>query len=115
MLHALDVVAERVVRDGRVAVLYSPGYGAGWSTWADPELQERLLFDPAVVAWVEAGKEGPLPDLEQKYGVLAEGFYDGGSKVLSIRWVPLGVRFRIHEYDGSESVILESEEQWFVA
>ena len=24
---------EKVIRDGKVAVLYSPGYGAGWSTW----------------------------------------------------------------------------------
>ena len=24
---------EKVVRDGKVAVLVSPGYGAGWSTW----------------------------------------------------------------------------------
>ena len=54
MLHLLDVVAERVVRDGRVAVLVSPGFGAGWSTWADRELRERLLFDPEVVAWVTA-------------------------------------------------------------
>ena len=115
MVHALDVLAERVVRDGRVAVLYSPGYGAGWSTWADPELAEKLLFDPEVVAWVESGRQGPMPNLEQKYGVLMENFYGGGSEELSICWVPLGVRFRIKEYDGSESVILESEEQWFSA
>ena len=23
---------EKVIRDGKVAVLYSPGYGAGWTT-----------------------------------------------------------------------------------
>lgn len=113
MLHSLDVVAERVVRDGRVAVLVSPGFGAGWSTWADRELRERLLFDPEVVAWVEGGKEGPLPDLEAKY--TDASFYDGGAEDLIVEWVPLGVRFRIHEYDGSESLIRESEEEWFVA
>ena len=111
MVHSLDVLAERVVRDGRVAVLVSPGFGAGWSSWADAELQERLLFDPEVVAWVEGGKRGPLPNLESKYGVL----YDGGAEDLVVEWVPLGVRFRIHEYDGSESIVLESQDQWFVA
>ena len=23
----------KVIRDGKVAVLYSPGYGAGWYSW----------------------------------------------------------------------------------
>ena len=25
---------DKVIRDGKVAVLYSPGFGAGWSTWS---------------------------------------------------------------------------------
>ena len=114
MLNSLDVLAERVVRNGRVAVLYSPGFGAGWSTWGDSSLRERLLFDPEVVAWVEGGKKGPLPDLESKYGG-DEYFYDGGASDLEIRWVPLGVRFRVHEYDGSESVVLFDEDDWVTA
>ena len=112
-VHSLDVLAERVVRDGRVAVLVSPGFGAGWSSWADRELRERLLFDPEVVAWVEGGKQGSLPDMEEKYG--DDYFYDGGASDLIVEWVPVGAKFRIHEYDGSESLILESEEEWFVA
>lgn len=104
---------EKVVRDGRVAVLVSPGFGAGWSTWTDRELRERVLFDPEVVAWVEGGKQGPLPDMAAKYG--DQYFYEGGAGDLMIEWVPLGVKFRIHEYDGSESLIRDSEEQWFVA
>lgn len=115
MTNSLYVLAERVVRDGKVAVLYSPGYGAGWSSWADFGLAQKLIFDPEIVAWVENGKEGEYPDLERKYGVIAEGFHDGGSIDLQIRWVPIGAKFRIHEYDGSESVILESEENWIVA
>ena len=27
---------QKVIRDGKVAVLYSPGYGAGWYTWSVP-------------------------------------------------------------------------------
>lgn len=111
--NSLDVVAERVVRDGRVAVLVSPGFGAGWSTWAGKELREQLLFDPVMVAWVMAGKSGPLPDLESKYG--DQYFYDGGASDLIVAWVPVGAKFRIHEYDGSESIVLESEEEWLIA
>ena len=44
---------EKVIRDGKVAVLYSPGYGAGWYSWHDIE---DLLYDPAVVEMVEKGK-----------------------------------------------------------
>jgi hypothetical protein len=112
-VHSLDVIAGRVVRDGRVAVLFSPGFGAGWSTWGTDELRDRLLFDPEVVAWVEGGKVGPVPDMEAKYG--ADHFYDGGADDLMIRWVPVGARFRVHEYDGSESVVLFEEEDWVIA
>ena len=40
---------------------------------------------------------------------------DGEYSELSIREVPDGSRYRIDEYDGRESVILESEEVWEVA
>ena len=115
MLHALDVIMEKVVRDGKVAVLVSPGFGAGWYTWARGEdsMAEKVLFDPEVVAWVEGGKEGPVPDMEAKYGM--EHFYDGGAEDLVIYWVPVGAKFRIDEYDGSESLVLESNEKWVVA
>jgi hypothetical protein len=43
----------KVVRDGKVAVIYSPHYGAGWYSWHGiPE----LLFDPAVVAMIETDR-----------------------------------------------------------
>ena len=29
----------KCIRDGKVAILYSPGYGAGWSTWNDLEVK----------------------------------------------------------------------------
>lgn len=101
----------KVVRDGRVAVLYSPGYGAGWYTW-NPDHPE-CLFDPDTVAWVEGGKTGDLPDFDAKYGDAY--FYAGGAKDLMIKWIPEGTQFRIAEYDGSESVILASEEEWITA
>ena len=47
-------MAEKVIRDGKVAVLVSPEFGAGWSTWADNA--EVAMFDPEVVAWVERGE-----------------------------------------------------------
>lgn len=115
MLHALDVIMEKVVRDGKVAVLVSPGFGAGWYTWArtDDAKAECLLFDPEMVEWVLAGKNGEPPDLEAKYGL--EHLYTGGAEDLVVQWVPVGAKFRIHEYDGSESLVLESDEKWVIA
>lgn len=102
---------EKVIRDGKVAVLVSPGFGAGWYTWNQrcPE----CLYDADMVAWVEAGKTGPMPDLEAKYEL--EYFYDGGAHDLVVYWLPEGTQFRINEYDGSESLVLASEEQWETA
>ena len=106
---------EKVIRDGMVAVLYSPGHGAGWYSWqhTDEEGIEAVLFDPDVVAWVEGGKVGPVPDMQAKHDF--GYFYDGGADDLMIEWVPVGAKFRIREYDGYESLILESEEVWITA
>jgi hypothetical protein len=44
---------EKVIRDGKVGVLYSPGHGAGWYSWHDVE---ELIYDPSIVGWVEQGQ-----------------------------------------------------------
>jgi hypothetical protein len=41
--------------------------------------------------------------------------YCGGLEDLVITWVPVGERFRIEEYDGSESLVLESNQRWMTA
>ena len=102
---------ERCVRDGRVAVLVSPGFGAGWFSWHGIE---SLLFDPAVVKLVESGAEASVIQqyCEDRYG--DEPYY-GGAEDLVVQWVPVGARFRISDYDGSESLVYKSEERWFIA
>ena len=41
---------DKVIVNGKVAVLYSPGYGSGWYTW-NQEFPE-LIFSPAIVKMV---------------------------------------------------------------
>jgi hypothetical protein len=120
-------MVDKVVRDGNVAVLYSPGYGAGWSTW---ERIPGIEFDPVLVKWVEDGK----PDLGDRnvyradnytHGVpewLAEYLKDkydieflGGVPDLEIKWIPEGTRFYISEYDGSEHVEYSDSKDWSIA
>jgi len=100
---------DKVIRGGEVAVLYSVGYGTGWYTY--DRCHPGLLYDWRVVAWVEDGKPDSRrsllkADLEDTY----PGIYLGGIDDLEIRWVPVGTRFYIHEYDGSERVVLVDTE-----
>ncbi len=101
----------KVVRAGKVAVLISPGYGAGWSTWNSGKTE--LLFDPTIVDLVlsEAEPEKLEAYIDLKYPEA----YTGGVGDLIVKWVPEGAKFRINEYDGAESLVLESQVEWFVA
>lgn len=101
---------EKVSRDGKVAVCYSPGYGAGWSTWAEEDQKESMIFHPKIVKWVEDKEEGKIP-WEALTSILEELFgayntpYDGGARDLEIAWLPVGTNFQIDEYDGHETII----------
>jgi hypothetical protein len=100
---------QKLIRDDKVAVLVSPGYGAGWYTWHDIE---ELIFDPSVVEWVERQE---LDKIQAYMELRYPDAYCGGLEDLEVNWVPAGERFRIEEYDGAESLVLESEQRWMTA
>ena len=113
---------KKVIRDGKVAVLYSPGYGAGWSTW-NYEYPE-LMFDPKVVEILESSDfdsrdDFAQRDLNEKIIQYAETAYPdayfGGVDGLRVEWLPVGTKFLIREFDGSESIELCEEINWIVA
>jgi hypothetical protein len=100
---------QKLIRDGQVAVLVSPGYGAGWYSW---HYNEELLYDPSIVQWLEINElEKIRAYLELKYS----DEYTGGIEDLVVEWVPEGARFRIEEYDGAESLVIESKQRWMTA
>lgn len=103
----------KLVTDGHVAVLYSPGFG---SCWYDPSFPS-CLTDPAVVDWVLAGK--PKSQLREIITYLAlaygEEFGIGGLDQLAVSWIPEGTRFVVHDYDGSEYILREDKMPWSVA
>lgn len=101
---------DKLVRDGKVAVLYSPGFGAGWFSWNTQH--PEILFDPAIVELVEAEKWDEL----QAFIVLKyPGIYDGGMRDLEIEWIPEGEQFIVQEYDGSERIELRDLVTWITA
>ena len=102
---------DKVIREGLVAVLYSPQYGAGCYSWNTDH--PECIFDPDIVKWVESGKSKEIPDIQKKYGW--DSFYYGGCEDLVIEWVKQGSKFEIDEYDGYESVRIIDNVDWLVA
>lgn len=97
----------KVIRDGKVAVLYSPTYGAGWYSWN--KKHKDCLFEPQIVSLVEDKDNYSEQEFINKINELAiklygEDFYAGGGKDLVIQWLPQGMAFKIEEYDGCESI-----------
>jgi hypothetical protein len=106
-----DLKMEKVIKSGLVAVLISPNFGAGWSTWN--QLKPELLFDPVIVGMVEDGTDSKTIEAycEAKY---PDGYF-GGADDLEVKWIPVGTQFRIHEYDGSETLELKDVLPWIIA
>jgi len=101
---------EKLQENGKVAVLYSPGFGAGWYTW-NQEMPE-ILFDPAIVKLVENNK---WDELETYVTLKYPDIYDGGLRDLKVMWLPVGAEFQVNEYDGSESIEVKENVRWMVA
>jgi hypothetical protein len=104
-------MTNKLERDGKVAVLYSPGFGAGWSTW-NPEHAEFLIFDAELV---QAALEDNKPKLIALVKLTAPDMYTGGVRDLQVKWLPKGTRFEITEYDGSESIRVFDDSDYFIA
>ena len=100
----------KLIDNGKVAVLYSPGFGAGWSTW-NQELPE-LVFEPAIVKIVETDQ---WAEMETYVSLKYPGIYKGGMKDLAVAWLPVGTEFQINEYDGAESIEIKGEVKWMTA
>lgn len=110
-------MVDKYINDkNEVAVLYSPHYGSGWYTWAHDNSTD-MLFDPKIVVWVLKGKpEQERVEIEDYVTTKYSDAYVGSNlDDLDVRWVEEGVRFRVHEYDGAESIVLQSEEEWILA
>jgi len=107
----------RLIRDGQVAVLYSPGHGAGWSTWCheDEHMRLSMLFDPQIADIVDRG----APDWREQAEAIAlvkyAEVYTGGLRELQVKWLPVGTQFRVLEYDGFESLDINGEIEWITA
>lgn len=107
----------KVLRDGYVAVLYSPGFGAGWYTW-DHEYGEVLLYDPWIVDILineEYFHEDKVERILAYCALKYPNLYTGGVKDLQVEWIPVGTAFRVNDYDGNESIEYRDMTDWTIA
>ena len=120
----------KVIENGQVAVLYSPGHGAGWYTWNESRFEDqdealKLVFDPILVDLVKQKEANRFEDLDmlnsihqqienRARDIMPDGYF-GGVEDLTIQWMPIGTEFQIHEYDGSESIFYKDTEYWMTA
>ena len=103
---------EKLIRDGEVAVLVSGGFGAGWSTWNYD--YPEMLYDAEVAQMLDCVE----PDWQAIQKYCQEKYpnaYLGGLDGLYVEWLPQGTAFRIHEYDGSETVEIRDKMNWEIA
>ncbi len=98
--------------DGNFAVLYSPGYGAGWSTWGAD------VFDPLAVAAMLWNQTNEYQISQDQYEEVYKRF-NGDEYVchlwyknLEIVWMEPGTQFRIEEYDGFERIKYKEDTDW---
>ncbi len=99
----------KLIRDGQVAVLYSPEHGAGWYSWHQIE---ELLYDPSIVQWLESGE---IDKIEHYLTLKYPNEYFGGIDDLVIEWIDQATEFRIVEYDGAELIELKADTRWLIA
>ena len=99
----------KVIKDGKVAVLISYGFGTGFHSYGAPI---EAIFDPKLVELVESEDfDGAEEYVMNTY----HGVYTGGVEDLEVVWVDEGEEFIINEYDGSESIQFKNKTQWITA
>jgi hypothetical protein len=103
---------EKLIKDGKVAVLVSYGHGAGWSTWNNKSNTD-MVFDKDIAQMLIDNE--PYSELRE----LADKKYPNACTLglgdLVVEWVDIGERFEIEEYDGSESLILLKNKSFYQA
>lgn len=99
---------EKYIKDGKVGVIISPGYGTGFYTGGAPL---EAVFSPPLITMIQNR------DLYGVYKILKEkhNFYFMDLFNLDVKWIPQGSRFKITEYDGSESIEILNEKKWLIA
>lgn len=114
----LNANEDKVIRTdtGEVAVLVSPGFGAGFVTW-NYDNKLTPYCPPAVIAVLLNKRELITSEaLAEYYDDPNDDYYYSthGAGDLIVQWLKPDTAFRIEEYDGNES-LRTSDDLYYVA
>jgi hypothetical protein len=112
-------------KDGDLLVLITADYGLGWSTFS-PGHSNQLLMDARIIrffynTYLQNLRSRRVKDEEKPFLEFLQslGIHDTLvttiqpiSKFLTIKCIPNGAQFKIHEYDGKESIIYKEDLFW---
>jgi hypothetical protein len=90
----------KLIKDGKVAVIVSPGFGAGWSTWCSGRYPDADTNAELAQCILDGG------DRHEVARRLFPHAFNGGLDSCVVEWVSQGEMYRIDEYDGSESLVV---------
>ena len=111
-------------------ILYSPEYGAGWTSWADDKMRPFMLEYQPIIEFLENGggfssadcgnpgngNAGCHPVLRKFLDECQERFgdtpYIGGA--VNLRVMTVSGMVRIDDYDGFESVTEEGDDSGWI-
>lgn len=103
------MAVEKYIKDGKVAVLYSPEWGGSWNHQGGDK--GGMLFDKDII---EAILEGHIDKADkiahEKYGVLA-----ASAENVCIKWLDVGTIFRVNQNDGFEAIEIYNSNSYTVA
>lgn len=109
-------MVDKVIRDGKVAVLYAPDDGGVWgSAPRNRKVAETMIFHPRLVEAVENKTNNPESMGDILLELTGEDVYTGAAWHLEIAWIDEGTRFFISEYDSSESIVIIDPDFGFTA
>lgn len=116
---------ELYTKGDQVAVLVSPGFGAGWSTWVWEDEYNSLAYDKRVIDFwlqhkddkafmqeIDSRYENPTKEETARFfkSLGYDYVYMGGFADIELEWVDIGVPWTITEYDGHETLLTANDE-----
>lgn len=87
----------------KVGIVYSPGYGVGWSTCGDP----RKALDQELALAIE-NKES-TESIQNIVSANWPNEYAGALEDLEVLWVEEGTVFLVEAYEGHETVVFAED------
>lgn len=96
------------------AVLISPTFGAGYSTWGYGDPMDRKVIGEILENLKEEGLFNPN-EVDEETEIDVSDFVPDFGETLIIVFIPVGRVFRIDEYDGSESIKYYNPGDYYIA